>query len=319
MKKTTPERFCRSEIVALLARYDGLRLLPSIGTTTRIAGTLTFRAEGRTTPSIEDSYDVRLEVPQDFPERMALAWETGGRIPETHHKLDNAALCLGSRIRLRLQTAGSPSILRFVERCVIQYLYGYSHFSKTGAMPFGELHHGELGSLQELASLLGMEMGPAIPYCVLATMRGAARTSTPVRAAVDGVSAVATTERSTHFATVSDAWFFGKRCRLSWRRSARRPRRRAQPHPSTRPETLRAGAMRFVKSRVDRFYRRGRCPGVSPTTSGSIDGVGGDFSRLKSMTCRWWPRFVPDGTACSLGSNWLECSRTPHNPPRSTI
>ena len=27
----------------------------------------------------------------------------------------------------------------------------------------------------------------------------------------------------------------------------------------------------------------------------------------------WWPRFVPDGTACSLGSNWLERSRTPHN------
>ena len=26
-------------------------------------------------------------------------------------------------------------------------------------MPFGELHHGELGSLQDLASLLGMEMG----------------------------------------------------------------------------------------------------------------------------------------------------------------
>jgi hypothetical protein len=99
------------------------------------------------------------------------AWETGGRIPETHHKLDNAALCLGSRIRLRLQTAGSPSVLRFVERCVIPYLYGYSHFSKTGAMPFGELHHGELGSLQELASLLGREMGPAIPYCVLATMQ----------------------------------------------------------------------------------------------------------------------------------------------------
>lgn len=86
---------------------------------------------------------------------------------------------------------------------------------------------------------------------------GAARTSTPVRAAVDGLSAVATTERSTHFATVSDAWFFGKRCRLSRRRSARHPRRRAQPHPSTRPETLRAGAMRFVKSRGDRFCRRG--------------------------------------------------------------
>jgi hypothetical protein len=171
MKTTAAERFRRSEIAELLARYDGLRLLPSIGMTTRIAGTLSFRAEGRTTQSIEDSYDIRIEVPHEFPERMALAWETGGRIPATYHKLDNAALCLGSRVRLRLQTADSPSVLRFVERCVIPYLYGYSHFLKTGKMPFGELDHGELGSLQDLASLLGMEMGPAIPYCVLATVK----------------------------------------------------------------------------------------------------------------------------------------------------
>ena len=54
---------------------------------------------------------------------------------------------------------------------MIPYLDGYSHFLKTGKMPFGELDHGELGSLQDLASLLGMEMGPAIPYCVLATMK----------------------------------------------------------------------------------------------------------------------------------------------------
>jgi hypothetical protein len=171
MKETAADRFRRSEIAELLARYDGLRLLPSVGMTTRVAGTLTFRAEGRTTPPIEDSYEVRIVVPHEFPERMALVWETGGRIPATYHTLDNAALCLGSRVRLRLQTAGSPSVLRFVERCVIPYLYGYSHFLKTGKMPFGELDHGELGSLQDLAGLLDMEIGAAIPYCMLATVK----------------------------------------------------------------------------------------------------------------------------------------------------
>ena len=171
VKETAAERFRRSEVTELLARYDGLRLLPSVAMTTRIVGTLTFRAEGRTTESLEDSYEVMIEVPADFPERMALAWETDGRIPATYHKLDNGALCLGSRVRLRLQMAGSPSVLRFIERCVIPYLYGYSHFLKTGKMPFGELDHGEIGSLQDLASLIGMEMGPAIPYCVLATMK----------------------------------------------------------------------------------------------------------------------------------------------------
>jgi hypothetical protein len=168
---TGAERFRKSEIAALLARYEGLQLLPSSGTTTVIAGTLTFRAEGRGTAMIEDSYDVRIEVPEEFPERIALVWETAGRIPATHHKLDNHALCLGSRVGLRLQMAGSSSVLRFVERGVIPYLYGYSYLVKTGKMPFGELHHGELGSLQDLAELLGMEMKSAIPYCMLATMK----------------------------------------------------------------------------------------------------------------------------------------------------
>ena len=66
--------------------------------------------------------------------------------------------------------AGSPSVLRFVERCLIPYLYGYSHFSATGVMPFDELYHGELGSLQDLTGLLGTKMDDALPFCFLASM-----------------------------------------------------------------------------------------------------------------------------------------------------
>jgi hypothetical protein len=57
--------------------------------------------------------------------------------------------------------------------------------------------------------------------------------------------------------------------------------------------------MRFVKWRVDRFYRRGRCPGVSPTTSGSIDGVGWRFQSFKindlemvAQICPRWNRLA---------------------------
>ena len=45
----------------------------------------------------------------------------------------------------------------------------------------------------------------------------------------------------------------------------------------------------------------------------------GDFSRLESTTWRWWPRFVPDGTACSPGSNWFERSRTPRERPAQRL
>jgi hypothetical protein len=140
--------------------------------TLRVEGTLRFRANGKKTEVIEDAYEVRIEAPEDFPERMALSWETGGRIPPDYHKLTNGALCLGSRVGLRLQMASSPSLLRYVERCVIPYLYGYSYSVKHGAPPFGELAHGELGSLQDLAGLLGVDdLSVAFRYCALAAVK----------------------------------------------------------------------------------------------------------------------------------------------------
>lgn len=172
MPESVAERFRRSEIAELLARYPGLRLVPSGSMTLRVEGTLRFCANGTKTEVIEDGYDVRVEAPETFPERMALAWETGGRIPSDYHKLTNGALCLGSRVRLRLQMGGSPSLLRFVERCVIPYLYGYSYSVKHGAPPFGELAHGELGSLQDLAGLLEVEdLDVAFRYCTLAATK----------------------------------------------------------------------------------------------------------------------------------------------------
>jgi hypothetical protein len=170
--ESVAERFRRCEIAELLARYPELRLVPSGSMSLRVEGTLRFCANGKKTEVIEDSYDLRIEAPENFPERMAFAWETGARIPPDYHKLTNGALCLGSRVGLRLQMGGSPSLLRFVERCVIPYLYGYSYSVRHGAPPFGELGHGERGSLQDLASLLGVEdLDLAFRYCALATTK----------------------------------------------------------------------------------------------------------------------------------------------------
>jgi hypothetical protein len=130
--ESVAERFRRNEIAELLARYPGLRLVPSGSMTLRVGGTLRFSANSKKTEVIEHGYDIRIEASKKFPERMALAWETGGRIPPDYHKLMNGALCLGSRVRLRLQMGGSPSLLRFVERCVIPYLYGHSYSVKHG-------------------------------------------------------------------------------------------------------------------------------------------------------------------------------------------
>lgn len=86
-------------------------------------------------------------------------------------KLHNGALCLGSPTRLRLILLESPSLLHFVERCVVPYLYGYSYFEKHGALPFGELKHGAAGIRQDFANIFGINQEDIVDrYIRLASM-----------------------------------------------------------------------------------------------------------------------------------------------------
>jgi hypothetical protein len=54
----------------------------------------------------------------------------------------------------------SPTLLVFVERLVVPYLFGYSYYEKHGAMPFGELSHGRDGILECLADMF---RSPSVP------------------------------------------------------------------------------------------------------------------------------------------------------------
>ena len=149
------QRFVRWRIDELLAKYSGLRLMPGPPGWVKLAGGLAFGAEGPSKERIDDEYQIELSIAHGFPERIPSVRETGSRIPRSFHKLDDGTLCLGSPTRLRLILVESPSILRFVERCVIPYLYGHSYFEMHRILPFGELKHGEQGIRQDLASLFG--------------------------------------------------------------------------------------------------------------------------------------------------------------------
>jgi hypothetical protein len=49
-----------------------------------------------------------------------------------------------------------PSLLDFLERVIIPYLYGHSLHELGLGMPFGELRHGDPGLLDDLAEMLGL-------------------------------------------------------------------------------------------------------------------------------------------------------------------
>ena len=165
------ERLAHWRLQDVLLKYPDLRFAPATRGWVKLAGNLAFSAAVSDKERIDDEYLVEVSVPDNFPTRVPSVQETGGRIPSSFHKLDNGALCLGSPARLRLILLESPSLLHFVERCVVPYLYGYSYFEKHGALPFGELKHGAAGIRQDFANIFGIDQEDVVDGLVrLASM-----------------------------------------------------------------------------------------------------------------------------------------------------
>jgi hypothetical protein len=143
-------------IEELLNKYPGLRLVPSNDGVLVLAGTLRFAAQAKGAPRIEDEYSIELSVPSRFPAAPPRVRETGGRIRPTYHKFADDELCLGSPTRVRMLCLGQPSVVHFVDRVVVPYLYNHSCHAADGSMPLGELKHGDPGLLQDFAAIFGV-------------------------------------------------------------------------------------------------------------------------------------------------------------------
>jgi hypothetical protein len=163
------DRFVRWRLEELLIRQPTLRLVPAPSGWARLAGVLAFVASAPEREQIADEYHIEIDVPDSFPAQIPSVRETQGRIPADFHKLEGGDLCLGSPTRLLLIARESPTLPRFVDRCVIPYLYGYSYFEKYGTMPFGELEHGGAGIRDDFASLFGVGGATAVAEFIRVT------------------------------------------------------------------------------------------------------------------------------------------------------
>lgn len=121
-----------------------------------LAGDLEFCVEHRVHGRHCESFAIKMRVSPEFPAILPSVWETAKRIPDDFHKLEDNALCLGSPLGLRVSLGPQPDLIKFVERCLIPYLFGFVQFERTAVMPFGELAHGNRGLLDEYKVLLGV-------------------------------------------------------------------------------------------------------------------------------------------------------------------
>ena len=141
-----------------VARDGGMRIGPITGDGISIAGTLNFEASYDGHPTIHGTYSIRILVPLKFPRDLPKTFETGQLIPRDghHHINPDDSLCLGSRLRLHWMIAKVPTIIGYVDYCVIPYLYGVGHKMNYGTFPFGELTHGSEGERADVARMLGI-------------------------------------------------------------------------------------------------------------------------------------------------------------------
>lgn len=140
-----------------LARQPGLTVVPSASTkVVVIEGELRCCRVGPTDVLVDETYDVRLEVPSTFPRALPRVNETAGRIPRAFHRNPDNTLCLGSPIAQWLKIRDDPTLDAFLERVVVPYLYGHAFYTQFGSMPFGELAHGAVGLADDVRCLFGM-------------------------------------------------------------------------------------------------------------------------------------------------------------------
>lgn len=162
--------FSDAQIEELLQAWPRLRRAPSpdkrVGV---IQGWLAFTLKPTGLPEITDTYRLRLKVPLTGSVDLPVVYEEGGRIPRTddNHVNPLGNLCLGSPLRIRIKCGSPPSLIEFVEQCVVPFLYGASwrEQGNTG-FPFDELAHGTEGLLADYEGILKIHGRSAVGHAL---------------------------------------------------------------------------------------------------------------------------------------------------------
>lgn len=150
--------FSEEDVEGFLDSFQGFRERPSTQTAYMVEGSLPFSATLPGGHLVNDSFDIRIEIPRT-QRVLPLASEVGGRIPKEadFHVNPDGSLCLGSPLALNMAVGRDRSLAVFVDRCLIPYLAAISiKLVEGGDLPLPDLAHGKAGLLEEYERLLGV-------------------------------------------------------------------------------------------------------------------------------------------------------------------
>ena len=147
-------------IESFLADYPRMRFRPTVDGTISLVGRFPFSASAAGLPDITDEYRIRIDIVDRLDKALPVIYETGGRISSSrdNHVNPDSSLCLGSPLSQRLQLRATPTLTRFVELCLVPFLYAQSLRERDIAnFPFGELAHGSQGLIDDYRMIFGVK------------------------------------------------------------------------------------------------------------------------------------------------------------------
>ena len=112
------------EIDKFLVDYPGMSIVPVRKSLVRLSGDFEFTGFLKDNPRIVDSYQLKIDIPNNFPNSLPEVIEIGGRIPRDgkHHVNYDNTLCLGSPIRIRLAFSKHRNLIGFARNILVPYL-----------------------------------------------------------------------------------------------------------------------------------------------------------------------------------------------------
>lgn len=160
----------KRQIVELTEVHRGLSSLAELNDEAVLSGTLPFEASAEGFEPITDRFEIELIIPNVFPDALPNVRETAGRIERNYpHTSGDGTLCLAVPVEQRRIFLDQPSLLGFVNRLVIPFLYGYCYWNRHGQHPFGEEAHGQEGILRHYIDTLHLadELAALAVVCFL--------------------------------------------------------------------------------------------------------------------------------------------------------
>ena len=130
----------KDEINEAICKFKGLKLIEG-NKSLKLVGNIKINNVFNDVRIIED-FCVEITIPNEYPLEIPIIKEVGGKIDSIYHHINyNGTLCLATETEIKLEFNKGLTLIEWIERYVIPYLFSYCYYKRYNVFPFGERSH----------------------------------------------------------------------------------------------------------------------------------------------------------------------------------